>query len=223
MEYSEEELLPIAALQHLAFCERQWGLIYLENAWAENERTVKGGLLHERVHNEGWESRGSVRLARAVRVRSLMLGLVGVIDLVELYPDAKGTSFAGVSGKWRPVPVEYKRGKPKAGICDVVQVVAQALCLEEMLATPVNEAGLFYGTTRRRLPVKVDAELRHQTKLLIARLHEMTRLAVTPPPEPGPHCRACSLRNQCCPELARRRSVRTYLTELISEVKGKRK
>ena len=34
--YSEDDLIPLSALQHLIFCERQCALIHIEQAWAEN-------------------------------------------------------------------------------------------------------------------------------------------------------------------------------------------
>ena len=40
--YAEEEYLPISGIQHFAFCRRQWALIYLEQQWTENLRTVEG-------------------------------------------------------------------------------------------------------------------------------------------------------------------------------------
>ena len=33
--FPEGDLLPISALQHLVFCERQWALIHLEQQWEE--------------------------------------------------------------------------------------------------------------------------------------------------------------------------------------------
>ena len=85
MTYSEDQLVPISALQHLLFCERQCALIHIENAWAENRLTVEGKHLHEKVHEAGAESRGDVRIARGVRLRSLRLGLTGVADVVEFH------------------------------------------------------------------------------------------------------------------------------------------
>ena len=35
MMYSEDEFLPLSALQHLLFCERQCALIHIEQAWIE--------------------------------------------------------------------------------------------------------------------------------------------------------------------------------------------
>ena len=71
MMYSEDELLPLSALQHLLFCERQCALIHIEQAWEENRLTAEGRVLHERVHEADDESRGDVRIARGLRLRSL--------------------------------------------------------------------------------------------------------------------------------------------------------
>src|SRR5579859_4686917 len=147
--YSEEDLLPISALQHLAFCERQWALIHLEGVWAENQLTAEGRVIHDRAHEPGTESRGDVRVSRGLRLRSLRLGLSGIADVVEFHRCgrrgdtsgkglvASGVALPSVSGSWAPFPVEYKRGRPKSGPFDEIQLCAQALCLEEMLGVPV--------------------------------------------------------------------------------------
>jgi len=81
--YDEDDLLPISALQHLAFCERQCALMYVEGQWAENLLTVQGRQLHERTHAEGSENRRDLRISRALRLHSLQLGLSGQADVVE--------------------------------------------------------------------------------------------------------------------------------------------
>lgn len=163
--HSDDDLLPLSALQHLVFCERQCALIHIEQAWEENLFTAEGRLMHEKVHEEGLESRGDTRIARAVRLCSRELGLIGVADVIEFHrvrkedkreqsPDA--VRLDGVTGWWSPFPVEYKRGKPKADDCDEVQVCAQGLCLEEMLGVSIPSGALFYGRPRRRTDVAFD-------------------------------------------------------------------
>jgi CRISPR-associated protein Csd2 len=83
--FSEDDLLPLSALQHLLFCERQAALIHLERLWAENPLTIEGQHLHEKADSALAESRGSLRLARAIPLRNLRLGLVGKSDLVEFH------------------------------------------------------------------------------------------------------------------------------------------
>jgi len=209
--YDEDDLLPIAAIQHLAFCPRQWGLMYLEGQWAENRLTAQGGLLHERVHEDGGETKAGVHLARGLRLRSLSLGLTGQADLVEFHPAAPaapeepGTATVpGLAGRWRVFPVEYKRGRPKPGICDQAQLCAQALCLEETLGCAIERGALFYFGSRHRTPVEFSPPLRQATLELAARLHALTAQARTPPPAPGPYCKSCSLADLCLPKTSGR-------------------
>ncbi len=218
--FSEDHLLPISALQHLAFCPRQWGLMYLENQWQENRLTAQGGLLHKRAHQGGRELRDGIVLTRGLRLHSLRLGLVGVADLVEFHPagDNPGVELPGMEGRWRPWPVEYKRGRPKPGDWDLVQLCAQALCLEEMLGVAVPRGDIFYGQPRRRLEVELDQELRRRTGELCHRLHRLARVGGTPPPRAGPHCRSCSLVDICLPKLSGRRRVSSYLDRARREL-----
>ncbi|NLX07713.1 MAG: CRISPR-associated protein Cas4 [Phycisphaerae bacterium] len=232
MTFSEEDLSPISALQHLVFCERQWGLIHLEQLWAENRLTVEGKGLHEKVHEMETESRCGTRVVRGLMVRSLELGLIGKLDVVEFHrvsttgdsPDSTADEPAGVMldgarGLWHPVPVEYKRGRPKIDRCDEVQLCAQALCLEEMLSITINRGAIFYGKPRRRSDVNLDADLRRETLSAIHRLHELTRAGKTPLPVYGPKCKNCSLVDLCLPETIQRgRSVHDYLLRSINDV-----
>src|SRR6185437_7045789 len=179
--FSEDELLPISALQHVVFCERQWALIHLEQLWSENRLTAEGRILHDRAHATESESRGDVRVSRGLRIHSLRLGLSGIADIVEFHRNPKGTRLSGVDGLWQPFPVEYKRGRPKPNQCDEIQLCAQALCLEESLGTNIPAGALFYGKQRRRLEVLLGASLRARTEALAARLHELTHARKTPP------------------------------------------
>ena len=219
--YTEDELLPVSALQHLTFCERQWGLIHLEGQWSENRLTVEGDLLHNRADEPETEVRGNLRIARGLRLRSLRLGLSGKADVVEFLrvsSSKEGVSLEGVSGLWKPVIVEYKRGRPKIGDEDKIQLCAQALCLEEMLSVSIASGSFFYGQPRKRHEVVFDAELRRKTESLANRLHELMHAARTPPPDYNKRCRNCSLVHLCLPSATgRKTSVTQYFSRAIRE------
>ncbi|MFH1136846.1 MAG: CRISPR-associated protein Cas4 [Pseudomonadota bacterium] len=216
--FDEDDLLPISALQHLAFCERQWGLIHLEGLWEENRLTAEGRILHDHVHEAGSESRPDLRVVRGLRLRSLELGLTGVADVVEFQrePGAKP------GGPDRPFPVEYKRGRPKHGRCDEIQLCAQALCLEEMLRVDIPAGALYYGRPRRRTEILFDAVLRRETEAAVERLHALSRAARTPPGRFEPKCRRCSLLDQCLPKTAGQgKSAAGYLSGILDAlIKG---
>jgi CRISPR-associated exonuclease Cas4 len=149
--FPESSLIPLSALQHLAFCERQCALIHIEQAWEENRLTAEGRLMHERVHEQDSESRGDLYIVRGLKLRSLKLGLTGVADVVEFHRgETGGVTILGKKGEWRPFPVEYKRGKPKKDSCDEVQLCGQAMCLEEMLGITIGSGALYYGSQHKR-------------------------------------------------------------------------
>lgn len=217
--YREDELIPISAIQHLAFCRRQCALIHVENLWTENLFTAEGRLLHERVHSQGRSVRGDVVSVRGLALRSLRLGVIGQADVVEFVRSPTGVRLPELSGLWQPSPVEYKRGRPKKDNVDAVQLCCQALCLEEMLQTEVPSGALFYGQSRRRQDVLFDASLRTQTLELATELHELLNSEMPPPAEHGAKCRECSLKDQCLPKVTTgRRSARKYLSSYFQNV-----
>jgi CRISPR-associated exonuclease Cas4 len=221
VKYSEDDLLPISALQHLSFCERQCALIHIEQQWAGNRLTVEGDLLHQRVHERETEGRPGLIAARGLRLHSLRLGLSGQADVVEFHASADGVPLDGRHGLWRAYPVEYKRGRPKPDRTDEVQLCAQALCLEEMLATSIGEGAIFYGQPRRRREVRLDASLRHETEQLAERLHELIASRRTPAAVYEAKCRNCSLLSLCMPTAAvRQGSVAAYIARHLKAEGG---
>ena len=219
MIYPEEDLLQLSGLQHFAFCRRQWALIHIEQQWQENLRTVEGALLHRRAHDEQLrERRGDVLILRGLPVVSRTLGLSGKCDVVEFHADPAGVPLQGEEGLWRPYPVEYKRGSPKAHDADLLQLCAQAMCMEEMLCCTVPEGSLFYGETRRRTDVFFSDELRNQVTTLLAEMQQLFRRGHTPKVRPSKSCNACSLKELCLPALLGRRSALTYLRSAMEEM-----
>ncbi len=203
----DTRLIPLSALQHYAFCPRQCALIHNEQVWAENYLTAQGNALHERVDSGEPETRKGIRFERSVHVSAEMLGISGVLDLVE--KDIK-------TGKLRPV--EYKRGKPKPSSMDEIQLCAQALCLEEMIGQNIEEGALWYMQTRHRISVVFSDNLRSQTLATIIAVRKLLDSGQTPLPNYGKHCKVCSLVEICQPELLRKRdkSMR-YVEGLFGE------
>lgn len=206
----DDEPIPISALQHYLYCPRQCALIHVERLWAENRQTAEGRLLHKRADQPRVEQRHGVRTVTAMPLSHPQLGIAGVADLVEFQTDG---------GVERPYPVEYKRGRPKAHRADEVQLCAQALCLEAMFATTVQEGALFYGTPRRRTIVAFDDVLRQLTVEIIHATREMIRAGRTPLASyDAGRCDACSLIDLCQPRLlGRAGSVQDWLRRQIED------
>ena len=195
-------------------------MIHIENLWAENLRTVEGDILHDRAHDSSLrERRGNTLTVRGVSIHSPTLGVSGQCDVLEYHRHSKGVPLAGLEGRWLPYPVEYKRGKPKIGHEDMVQLCGQAMCLEEMLCCDVPEGALFYGETRRREVVAFTEELRQEVRSALVEMHQLYQRGHTPKAKPSKACNACSLKELCLPKLARTRSVSAYLSAAMEESK----
>lgn len=201
-EFTPDELLPLSGIQHFIFCRRQWALIHVENQWQENVLTVEGKLLHKRVDDPFFtETRSGTIIARAVPVASYRLGFSGVCDVVEFIDSSEGVKLPGREGLYLPAPVEYKRGKPKIDPCDRAQLCAQAMCLEEMLSVSIQTGYLYYGETRHRVEVELDADLRKIVGQMADEMHAYFQRGYTPRVKPSKACRSCSLTEICLPGL----------------------
>ena len=208
----------LSALQHFAYCRRQWGLIFVERQWAENARTAEGQVFHQTAHHgPESETRGDLLILRGLRVASPALRLGGVCDVVEFHRSPSGVPLMGREGLWLPYPVEYKKGSDQTRESDEVQLCGQALCLEDMLCCQIPEGSLFYGETRRRTRVAFDEPLRQRTLSLLQEMLGHMARGHTPAAKPHKGCNACSLRDICLPKLSRTPSVTDYVHARAAE------
>ena len=207
MTFSEDDLLPLSALQHMAFCPRQCALIHIEQVWEENRFTAEGRVMHDKSDTPEIERRPGIRIVRAMMVRSLTYGLTGKCDVVEYHDDGLG----GVN----VLPVEYKRGRAKPDRRDEVQLCGQAICLEEMHQTQIESGALYYGKNRRRKEIPMDATLRTTTLDLVNSLRDMIQSKRTPPPQyDAKKCDSCSLFELCRPKDLQKSAAR-YVSSMI--------
>ena len=185
-----ENFLAISALQHYAYCPRQFALIHVEQVWAENRFTAEGRILHERVDSHEAQQRNNVRYERSVLVKSEQYQIQGKMDLLEIHNDEPRRYF----------PVEYKRGKPKVEHWDRLQLCAQALCIEEMRETEIKEGAIWYWEARKREAVTIDNALRLDTIDAIKKASHIRESGITPPPtSEKKRCQGCSLYSLCEP------------------------
>lgn len=214
--YDEDEFLQLSGIQHFAFCRRQWALAYIELQWQENVRTVEGKLLHENAHDASKkEKRGDLIIVRAMPVHSRELGVSGECDVVEFHKSKDGINLTGREGKYSVVPVEYKRGNPKLNDVDALQLVVQAICLEEMLCCSIPYGYLYYGEVKRREKVEFNPELRGKATEMFGEMHKFFERRYTPKVKRTKSCNACSLKDICLPVLNKNKSVADYIEKQI--------
>ncbi|MFI3238067.1 MAG: CRISPR-associated protein Cas4 [Lachnospiraceae bacterium] len=206
----------LSGIQHYQFCKRQWALIHVEQQWEENYRTMEGNILHEKVHDSSIkEKRGHLIISRAMRVHSYELGISGECDVVEFKKDEEGVDIPKLNGKYAISPVEYKRGKPKTGNEDILQLIAQVICLEEMFRCEISIAYLYYHEIRRRQEVVITDELKNKVHIIYEEMHQLLERKYTPNVTWKKQCNACSLKDICLPVLGKKNSVKEYMGRAI--------
>lgn len=207
------DYLMLSGIQHFYFCKRQRALIHIEQAWSDNSFTAEGNKLHE-ITDDPYlkEKRRDVIISRAIPVSSKDLGLSGILDTVEFIKDDKGIEISARKGLWMPNIVEYKRGKAKKDNRDVVQLVAQVMCLEEKYNIKIESADLFYFSTKKRDTISITDKLKDEVRLIAAQMHTMYENRLTPDAEYFKNCTMCSLYDLCMPRLTKKKkSVQNYL------------
>ena len=185
-------LIMISALRHYSYCPRSLALIHMEQVFTENVHTLRGTHEHERVDQIQHDTVAGVRVEYALPIWSQRLGLTGRCDAVEFHPD--GSIF----------PVEYKHGRRKKWVNDDLQLVAQAVCLEEMLNVQIPQGAIFHQQSRRRREVIFHEPLRKELEQTVTALRLMLQSGILPPPTSDVRrCPECSLLDICQPDLAR--------------------
>ncbi|UOR13568.1 CRISPR-associated protein Cas4 [Halobacillus amylolyticus] len=218
MDSNEEADLLLSGIQHFQFCKRQWALIHVEQQWEENVRTVEGQHIHKKADQPFIkEKRKNKLIVRALPVQSDELGATGICDVVEFIEDKDGVPIQNSKESYVPVPVEYKRGKPKKDNSDILQLTAQAMCLEEMLLCEVSVGYIFYNELKHRVEIPITHLNKVKVRQMFREMHSYFDDRHTPKVKTGPHCKSCSLQNVCLPELMKKQSVSKYIERKINE------
>ena len=187
------DYVPIAALNQYAYCPHRCWRMFCAGGFEDNQYTLEGTGLHERVHSVGSGQREEIWQVRAVWLKSDRYGLIGKSDLIE---EQNGELY----------PVEYKRGKQGEFDNDALQVCAQALCLEEMSGRTIARGFVYYAHSRQRQLVDIDESLRETTLSALGAVRQLLRSGVMPLPIYSKRCRGCSLYQQCLPQVAKKMS-----------------
>lgn len=200
--WQDHELVLISALEHYSYCPRQCALIHLEQTYDENIHTLRGSLFHERVDEGDRESRGEIRIERAVPIWSERLGLVGKTDVVEFHGHV-------------PFPVEYKVGPKRKWGHDDIQVCAQAICIEEMTGIKVPSGAIYHHGSRKRRDVEFTDELKKKVEEAVKAIRQMILSDIIPPPLNDARCRHCSLIESCIPSVVAEKGRIKFLNRTL--------
>ncbi|MGJ5631343.1 CRISPR-associated protein Cas4 [Nostoc sp. CALU 1950] len=184
---NQTEYISIAALNQYAYCPHRCWRMFCAGEFTDNQYTIEGTTLHDRVHTTSDIQRGETWQVRAIWLKSEQYKLIGKSDLIE-----------AESGQ--VYPVEYKRGRKGEWDNDELQVCAQALCLEEMTGETVTTGYIYYAHSHQRQLVEINAELRQSAIATIQSVTNLLETGAMPKPVYSKRCQGCSLYSQCLPK-----------------------
>ena len=168
--------------------------------------------MHSRVHDGGSSyKRGELLSLNSLRVSSESLRIEGVCDAVEFRSSSDGVELFGRPGKWSLMQVEYKRGESKPDDSDILQVVAQTVCLEEMFNCRIDRASIYYGKTHSRDYIQIDDAIRNKLVKVVEEMHRYYDRHCTPKAVKSRKCSSCSLVDICVPEIFEEQSASEYI------------
>ena len=188
-------MLPIASLNQFSFCPHRCWRMFCLGEFQDNQYTIEGTTLHDRVHTLGDNNREEVWQIRAIWLLSERYQLIGKSDLIEV---ESGELY----------PVEYKRGKKGQWDNDALQVCAQALCLEEMTNKTIEKGYVYYAHSHQRELIEITELLRQETIATIEKVRQLIETGKRPPAIYDKRCKGCSLYSQCLPQAVEK--VRRY-------------
>jgi CRISPR-associated exonuclease Cas4 len=186
---SDDDYVNIASLNQYSYCPHRCWLIHCAGEFIDNQYTIEGTSLHERVHTVGEQNREETWQIRAIYLKSDQYKLIGKSDLIEF---EDGEFY----------PIEYKRGRKGEWDNDELQVCAQALCLEEMTGKNINTGYIYYAQTHQRKLVEITSELRSSTIATIEAIQTLLFTGAMPKAVKTKRCDGCSLYSRCLPQLA---------------------
>lgn len=188
----DSQLLSVASLHALVYCERLFFLEEVEKIRLADAAVFAGRRLHVELAQEEAES------VERRSFESEELGLRGAVDIIRLR-----------SGEL--IPYEHKRGrsagKPgarEAWQTDRVQIAAYALLMEASHGVVIREGRVRYHADNVTVRVAIDEPLRGELRAAIDRALALCQSVERPPVTTNDRlCTRCSLAPACLPEEAR--------------------
>ena len=207
--------IPIRSIQHFLYCPHRWGLMTIDQSWAENVFVTKANLIHKRSHNEkaSYKSRCKhVYTSVSVYYDETPYRLYGVCDCIEAKKDKNGIDLPGLDGKYRLTIVEYKPTAPKNEPYhkdDLMQVFAQKICADHVFGTDVDGV-IYYANIKKRITLPLNENYNQYHSNLIETLNKMRdyqERGFIPQIRKGQKCSGCSLKDICMPKMNKETSV----------------
>lgn len=179
------------------FCKRRYYLRQIEGLQDINVYMELGKQQHEDVDISSFSMENETYKMTNVTVFSHQYHLQGVCDVVEFIQDNDGVDIDFLNDRVQIRPVEYKHGAYKTSNEYIAQVVAQALCLEEMYGCVIHQGCIYYVDDNRRFEFEITDTYRKLTLEAIAFVQQYDGQVISP--YYHRKCKGCALYEICSP------------------------
>lgn len=196
----EEHLILLSWISEYAYCKRRFYLRVFEQNNTENGSLIEGRIAHQRADQAKIEKRGSLVKVTHLAVYSEKYQMYGICDSVEFIQSSDGVYVDFLNGTYKICPIEYKHGKSRDELEYNLQLVAQAICLEEMFQACIEKGYIYYTGQKDRKLVSFDSTLRKQVSAAVTEIRAYLQNPQTILPEYKKRCPRCSLYEICAPK-----------------------
>lgn len=191
--------IPIAIrnIQHYLYCPHRFGLIMIDDVWAENYFVTKSNIMHERVHsNTEYSSRDKkVMTSIAIYNDDSDYNIYGYVDCIEI----EHNNIQKIK------IVEYKPKMPKDkdfNYEDLMQVFAQKICIDRIFNCK-SLGIIYYKNVNKRITLPLDENYNLYDEQLKNILQQMRKNIINgeiPKIKNMDKCGGCSMKDLCMPK-----------------------
>lgn len=207
---SYNKYITLSSILDCVYCKRRY---YLRNIEQQQNPSNIYLELGKQQHSDVDECTsgfiGDVFTMTNVSVYSEQYHLIGICDMIEFVESYDGENVIYLDYPVDIVPVEFKHGKKRCCNEYIAQVVAQAMCLEEMYKCKVKYGYIYYVDSDERFRVDITDNYRGMVIDAITFIDNYDLSLIKP--LYSRKCKGCSMFDICRP---RETNISDYVNEL---------
>ena len=205
-----EKSITLSSILDCVYCKRRYYLRDIEQQQnMSNIYLELGKQQHNNVDKCTSGFVGDIFTMTNVSVYSERYHLIGICDMIEFVESYDGIKVTYLDYPVDIVPVEFKHGKTRHCNEYIAQVVAQAICLEEMYDCKIKYGYIYYVDSNERFRVDITNNYRNMVMDVITFINNYDSSLIKP--VYSRKCKGCSMFDICSP---RETNVSDYVNEL---------
>lgn len=201
--------ITLSSILDCVYCKRRYYLRNVEHQENINVYIELGKEEHEEVDKSSIKYDSGKYIVTNMAVYSDKYNMYGICDEVifEESFDEAYIEFLGINADL--YPVEFKHGKVRHCNEYIAQVVAQAICLEEMYQCNIKKGSIYFVDANEYYDFDISEALRGMVYEAIDYIQNYNGLPVKP--TYSKKCRGCAMYDVCAPK---QQNIQEYIEGL---------